>query len=239
MIVVIVVIAVSLIILALIARLMYNKRATDRKNSHPTAVSAEPDIPVSFGYKCLWFAVKTDNRSRLASIFKLRNIQDCNWRTGIDEAYNKAVFVTPVIDGWTLVCGWGLIDIENKGKVKDILQFLSKEFNEAQFFCTHRVTEYHCWMKATGGHIERVYEYSGESAENIRVEGEPSAFELTLSLLNTLSDEAKEPGYFDREDITWPDEELVMEVARHWSIDPSQLNKREDIEPGLGLLGYR
>lgn len=87
--------------------------------------------------------------------------------------------------------------------------------------------------------VERVYSYLGESGEHIAIEGQPTAFEQTLKLANTLSDEAKEEAYFEREDIVWPDEELVMQVAKHWSIDPTTFDERADMEAGLGWLGKR
>lgn len=201
-----------------------------------------PDSPIGFGYKCMWFAVKTHNGDRLAEILKLKNISECNWRAGIDKAYGGSVFITPAIDDWTLACGWGLPHGDSKdgiSEVKRILHALSKEFGEAQFFCTHRVTEYHCWIKAKDGQIERLYSYLGESGENILIEGEPSPFERTIKLANTFSEEAKSEKYFEQEDIVWADEDLVMKVAEHWSIDPSQLDNRKDIPPGLGLLGER
>ena len=84
--------------------------------------------------------------------------------------------------------------------------------------------------------MTRVYAYSGESGENICIEGEPSEFEKTLNLMNTFSKEAGDPKYFERTDIKWPDEEFVMKIASHWSIDPSELESRTTIT-GLGLLG--
>jgi hypothetical protein len=237
-------IIIGLAVIALITTMLYRRRSAIGQDKYLStdlkAAATEPDSAVSFGYKCLWFAVKTDDKERLASIFKLKNIHGCNWRIGIDVAYKGAVFITPTIDKWTLICGWGLVDIgSSPEKAKPILQVLSKEFGDAQFFCTYRVTEYHCWMKARNGVVERVYDYSGESAENNAIEGEPTAFEQTRKLVNTLSDEAKDPKYFKNKEIIWPDEDLVMEIAGHWSIDPTKLEKRVDIKPGLGLLGSR
>ncbi len=236
-----------IIIIAIFAMTLYTKKASPGKTYYPSRVpptvdKTVPDQPEGFGYKCVWFAVKTDNKNRLAEILQLTNISDCNWQVGVDKAYSGSVFITPPIDGWTLACGWGLPHGDSKQgiqEVKSILQTLSKEFGEAQFFCTHRVTEYHCWIKAINGRINRVYSYLGESGENIAVEGEPTKFETTLQLINTFSDEAKDENYFEREDLVCADEDLVMQVAEHWSIDPSKLDDRQDIEPGLGLLGQR
>jgi hypothetical protein len=109
---------------------------------------------------------------------------------------------------------------------------ISLEFGEAQFFCTHRVIEYQCWMKASNGIILRVYSYLGESGKNIEIEGEPTEVEQPLNLVNTLSSHAEGENYFEREDLTWPDEDLVMKIAGNWSIDPTQLDKRADISRG-------
>lgn len=238
---------IGLIVIAFIAVTLYKKNSSSGQTNYPTTVQSTfdktvPDSAVGFGYNCMWFAVKTDNKNRLAEILKLKNISDCNWQVGIDKAYNGSVFITPTIDGWTLACGWGLPHGDTKEgieEVKNILLSLSKQFGEAQFFCTHRVTEYHCWIKATNGKVERVYSYSGESFENIAIEGQPTEFERTLKLANTFSDEAKDEKYFEREDLVWADEELLMRVAEHWSIDPTKLENREDIPPSLGLLGQR
>jgi hypothetical protein len=238
-------IIIGVVIIVIIVLALLRKKTPQNLTYYPTNVSSTadktiPDSAVNFGYKCMWFAVKTNNQKRLAEILNIKNISGCNWEVGIDKAYNGSVFITPTINGWILACGWGLPHGDTKegiAEVKNILQTLSKEFGEAQFFCTHRVTEYHCWIKALNGEVKRVYSYLGESGENIAIEGEPTDFEKTLKLANTFSAEAKDQKYFEREDIVWADEETVMKVAEHWSIDPTQLENRKDISPGLGLLG--
>ena len=240
-------IIIGLIVIAIIAMTLFKKKAITGQSYHPMNASSTidqtvADSAISFGYKCMWLAVKTDNKKRLAEILKLKNTSDCNWQVGIDKAYNGSVFITPTIDGWTLACGLGLPPGDSKegiDEIKNILQILSKEFGEAQFFCTHRVTEYHCWIKASNGKVQRVYSYLGESGENIAMEGEPTGFEKTMKLVNTFSKEVKNENYFDTKDLIFPDEELVMKVAGHWSIDPTKLDNRKDISPSLGLLALR
>lgn len=60
-----------------------------------------------------------------------------------------------------------------------------------------------------------------------------------MKLVNTFSEEAKNKAYYENEKLIYPDEDLVMQVAEHWSINPSKLEERKDIEPSLGLLGQR
>ncbi len=226
----------------LLNKIKHKQNSPDLSNAATAADMQILDQPVSFGYKCMWFAIKSVHTEELIKILNLSNVRPCNWNIGIEKAYENAVFITPPINGWTIACGRGLPHGDSKQGiefVKSILQNLSREYGEAQFFCTNRIVELHSWIKAVEGNIQRVYSYLGESGENILVEGEPTDFEKSLHLVNTFSDEAKEKNYFEREDINLPDEETVMKVAENWSIDPSTLESRNDIIPALGFLGER
>lgn len=236
------------IIVLIIVSVRYAKKI-ERNPDHPynkpsqdeITIDTTVDNPVGFGYKCMWFAIKTDNQQKVADLIGVNAPKQSNWKSGIDNAYDKSIFITPTIDGWTLAVGLGLPPGDSKEsleKVKELLKKLSKEFGEANFFCTHRVVEYHCWIKSTNGKIDRSYSYLGESGENIDISGDPTDIEKTYSFINTFSEEAKQDDYWDREDLTYPDEELVMKIAGEWSIDPTKLDNRKDIN-GLGLVGKR
>ncbi|WP_157588839.1 hypothetical protein [Psychroserpens burtonensis] len=43
-----------------------------------------------------------------------------------------------------------------------ILNKLSTKFGEAQFIGTHRVVEYHNWMRSLNGTTKRIYAYIGK-----------------------------------------------------------------------------
>lgn len=204
-------------------------------------IDATEDKPLGFGYKNMWIAVKTNDRDSLAKLLELKNVQETNWESGIKNAYQNAVFITPHIDEWTLAVGWGLPHGDSPDsieEVKELLIKMSNEFDDVQFFCTHRVSEFHCWMKAADGAVIRVYANDGGGEGTIAVEGEPTDAERKYNLFNSLSDEAKQEDYYEREDIDYPDEEMVMEIAGKWSIDPTGIEERTDIK-GLGLVGKR
>ncbi len=199
-----------------------------------------PDEPVDFGYKIVWIAVKTNKKTEIANILGLKNIQPSNWKNGIKRAYKSDIFITPQIGEWTLIVGMGLPQGDSKEsieKLEKILNKLSFEFNEAQFFGTHRVVEYHSWMKSVNGKIERIYSYIGESGENIKVFGEPTKPEIGLNLFNSFSKEAELDDYWERDDLEYADEELVMKIAESWSINPTKLTERTDIKDELGSIG--
>jgi len=206
------------------------------------ALMVEPDSAVSFGYKCIWIAVKTIDKDSVASVLGLKNFMACNWKFGIERAYENKVFVSPPVGNWTLAVGWGLTDFKTESEfdesvgLKQKIDLLSKSFGEAQLFATHRVTEYHCWAKSVNGKTVRYYSYLGERLKNLLVEGSPTPVESVLNLVNTFSKEANEDDYFERTDITFPDEDMVMKIAESWSVNPMLLEERKDILPGLGLI---
>ena len=206
-------------------------------------ILTENDNPVDFGYKTVWLAVKTDNKKRISEILKLKNTKECNWKVGIAESYNSSIYITPQIKDWTLVCGMSLLngnnDKENIIYIKKTIETLSAEFGEAQFFGSHRVVEYQTWMKAINSKIVRAYCFLGESGENLVVEGEPTDFEKKYKLINTLSKEAQDDQYFEREDLFYPDEDFVMKVAENWSINPQTLEERKDVKNELGIIGNK
>lgn len=238
---------IGIVTIAVALVMFYRKKTIDTQVAHKTDISTyhdrtTPDLPVSFGYKCVWFAVKTNNYQRLADIIGITNLTECNWKIGVEKAYEDSVFITPPIEGWMLVCGVRLPSGDNQEDIKEIthlLRTLSKELGETQFYCTHRVVEYHCWMRARAGNITRVYSYLGEAGENIVIEGEPTDFESKYNLINTFSDESKNEMYFENSDLIIPDEEFVMRLAGNWSINPSQLGNRTDLNSGLGYIGQR
>ncbi len=195
------------------------------------------DEPVSFGYKNLWFAVKTSNKEELAHLLGLKILGKSNWINGIKQAYDNRIFITPEIDGWTLICGTGFLGMFDKDSVDvSILNLLSSKYGEAQYFYTHRITEYHIWAKSQNGQLIRYYSYIGELGENLRIEGNPTEIEKGLKLVNTFSEEAKNENYFEDESLITPDESLVMEIAKDWSINPAELENYKDIKKELGIV---
>ena len=216
------------------------KGATAKYKSEPKKILTKQDQPIDFGYKIVWIAVKTDEKSKLLKILKLKNSKPSNWKSGIENAYENSVFITPQIGEWTLAVGMGLPfgdSQESIEKLEKVLNKLSSEFGEAQFFGTHRIVEYHNWMKSVNGKMEIVYSYVGESMENIKVYGKPTEPESKLNLFNSLSEEAKSDEYYNREDLDYADEELVMKIAENWSINPTKLTERTDIKNELGIIG--
>lgn len=153
------------------------------ENKKEVKVSNEEDNPIGFGYKSTWLAIKSNNQEQIANILGLKVIKISNWKSGLNNANDRQVFITPTIDDWTLVIGRSLPSGDTKEsieKIKLLLAKISREFGEAHFFSTHRVVEFHCWIKSIKGSINRVYSYLGESGENIDVTGEATEIEKNI-----------------------------------------------------------
>ncbi|WP_428225030.1 hypothetical protein [Flavobacterium sp.] len=201
--------------------------------------ATKADLPENFGYKCVWIAVKNANQKLLIEILNLKETQHCNWKKGIEKAYQNGIFITPNIDCWTLICGrslpWG-DTIESKEKLQNLLNELSLQFDEAHFYATYRVSDYHAWMKSCHGKVIRAFAIIG--IDTIYNEGEPTVFETQFNLVDTTSKAYQEDeNYFDRDDLTYPDEDFVMLIADRWSIAPNTIEERTDIEESLGVIG--
>lgn len=208
----------------------------------PTAAKLpQADPPIAFGPNRLWIAVHTTDQQQVAQILELTNTRPATWYEGLEERTpaQGGIFVTPAIDGWTLVVGWGFMSDTLSGTVsigKHLIKQLSTQFGEAQYFCTHSRADYHCWMCAIEGEILRAYAWLGEEGETLLSEGEPTAAEPTM-LVDTLSEEAQnDEAYFAQEDLIYPDANLVLHIAEQWSMNPNTLDKRTDIK-ALGLFG--
>jgi hypothetical protein len=163
-----------------------------------------------FGYKSAWLAFRDQPAERVVAVLQLRDCNSADWQSGLKAAYDRPdgqlghrVFVTPSLNGWTLVVGT----------------------TEVQYFATHRVVEAHIWARAVDGHLVRAFSYVGESGETRRDDGKrdptEEAFGFFVSGRAPTGDVEDEAGDWQ---VASPREEHVMAIARAWSLDPSSLD---------------
>ena len=185
-------------------------------NAPPKANGFVPDKPVPFGYKCSWLCIKASSPEEVIAKMGLKNPRICNWNDGIYGNHN-GVFVSPVLDGCVLVVNWGW-DILDTDPAR--LDEPAKKFTELQFFCTHRVSEYHAWVKYVGGEMIRGYGWCGDIGEVLLNKGGITPEEEELGLDNLLPDSGA-----DWDSYEFPDEENVLEIAAAWGIDTTFTQK--------------
>ena len=197
----------------------------------------QPDSPVPFGYKTSWLAVRSIDAAAIAAALGFADPDRTPWAQGIKAAYEGSVFVTPPIDGWTLVVGDAvapLVEQAHGGWRANLIE-LSERFGEVQMFTTHRGSELHGWAMARSGTVARAYCYVGESGEVRYDEGSQTAAEqeLGFDFGDPDSAAAEDDSYWEREDLV-PDEGSVMALAGKWSVAPIELSQSSGL-PALGL----
>jgi hypothetical protein len=189
---------------------------------HP---SSRPATAAGFGPTGCWLAVRANDRAAVAAALGLVDVREETWEAALRQIESRhdpprRAFVTPPVDGWTLVA----LSPQSIGEQRFDLAELSRRFGEAQYFATQRAVEYHEWQRWVNGDAKRRYCFFGERGE-IRGDGEPSVAEADIV------ESADDP------DGEAPDEETVLAVAAEWSVDPTSLEGRDDVEP-RGLLGW-
>lgn len=154
--------------------------------------------------------------------------------TAIEASYDLSqptVVVTPTVPGrggvWVLATGVALAV-----NTPDIASLSQTAAADVQYFASHRVTETRIWAKASGGRIERWFGWSGESGEVLRWVGRPDSIELDLGLPDV--DRATE-ATVDAVLESGIDEDSVMIIAGHWSVNPQTLEGAP--VPGDPLVG--
>jgi len=200
---------------------------------------AAPDHPRPFGYKTCWYAVKSTDSNAVARALHLQDARSASWAEGLASAEGSEVFVAPPVAGWVLIVGSELgASLSTNAPSWNELIALSSKFGEAQAFCTHRVVELHVWAKAVAGDLVRAHGYLGESGETLFDVGEETADErdLGFKFFDERSPDASNEAYWERSDLSFPDEESVMSLARRWSLAPIELNE-SSAEAMTGVVG--
>jgi hypothetical protein len=133
----------------------------------------------------------------------------------------RPVFVCPAVDGWVL-CPFSLA-------LASLEQFdceqLSRRFGEAQRFLTYSVTDLHQWERWVDGELLRRF---GAEVDVLLFELGEQPEEETQVRLSRLDAGTATPRIAD--------EDMVLEIAGRWSVNPMTLDERTSL-PLDGLLG--
>ncbi len=198
-----------------------------------------PDLPEPFGYKVAWLALRTADSQAVVAALGLLGAKPSTRNEGVAQAYQSEVFITPPLLSWTLAVSFSLFPPNGPEPfVKSLLERLSRQFGDVQYFCSHRVVELHVWARGAQGRLVRGYGWIGERGQTLWDEGQQTQEERDLGFrfFDERSPEAAEEDYWAREDLNFPDEQAVMRLAAVWSIDPTTLDQQFE-KPGLGVLG--
>jgi hypothetical protein len=196
----------------------------------------DPDSPAPFGPRMAWLALDTTDTQEVVAALGLHDARTTTWQEGLTRAHETAVFVTPPLGDWTLAVGAVLFPSDRVDTfVKPLLERLSRQFGDAQYFCTHQDIELHVWARARKGQLVRGCGWLGEKAVTLWNEGGQTREERALEF-PVFEERSSESEQAQVKQGSPPDEEGVMQLASLWSIDPTTLDEHLK-EPGQGVLG--
>jgi hypothetical protein len=172
-----------------------------------------PEQPVAFGPGRTWLAIASDDSPGVVAALALDGARAMGWREGLAGARDAdMVFVTPPLDGWTLVVSDALPPLDALDAL--VLRLATSLATEVQAFQAR--DDRRGWLAAGAGGVERAYVWDGARGRKLIERGEPTPVE---------------------EGIDAPADADVLHVAADWSIDPSSLGTHT--AAGLGWLARR
>ncbi len=184
--------------------------------------STQPDGPLPFGYKTAWLALRCTDPGKVAAALGGTKRRRSNWAAGLEPALERddLIFVSPVLDGWVLAVGQALFDLAEQ---PDTLAAMAKQFDQLQYFASHRVAGGYCWARYEAGSCLRAY---GIADRRVFWNAGPlTAEEQALGFAAFPAAEGEETEH-------WPGEEDVLRIAAAWGIDPCFTQKI--YPPGVG-----
>lgn len=193
------------------------------------------DTPWNFGYNNNWIAVKTKDKEKLAGLLRCEYYTEALWIQYINSRAKGATFISPPVGDWTFVLGHAVGEGSTDkqiGIVENLLNRLSKEFGEAQYYSNRSALNQYCWIKSSKGEKARTYAYNGQQRKVIKSLGDLTPIELNLNLKDPQNSNLIKS---DKDPIL-PNEDVLFKIAHHWSIAPIGLDQRDDIGEGPGLF---
>lgn len=175
-----------------------------------------PEKPIAFGYRMCWLAFPDAHPNKVLKALDLQDAVSRGWTHGLNAAYEDKgkVFVTPYIDGHTLVIGralWHKLDLDSDIDDNEWIKGLSKMLGEVKYFSTTSDLNNHAWASLHNGRVVRAYGYSGELDEVVWNYGHVTKEEQGLDFCFV--------GYPNCRDGVLPCQDNVVELARDWSVD--------------------
>ena len=165
-----------------------------------------------------WIAIHSSHAVRLAEWLGPSAVFGMPWSEALARSRERRFFVSPPVDGWTLVIGSSVPDpAQNVDSVYIFLRRLSAVFGEVHYYGADRVLGFHGWARVDRDVVTRAYAWAGETLWN---EGRMSIEERELGLRCRTYGEEADAVRFPEMPPEFQNVERVVLLARRWSIDP-------------------
>jgi hypothetical protein len=196
--------------------------------------SSELFIPFLFDRPTKWLAIRCSDILKIQAVLGLHNPTPCSWSDGFSRSSDRKLFITPPVQGWSLVVGQGLPEPgDDIDQLYHFLTQLGRALGSVQYFHAERVFNHHAWVRIENNQIYRAYAWAGETLWN---QGEATAAEKALELKCYAYGENPIPFPFSPRDSHGSNTEKVIQLAARWSVDPMAINSLK-LKAGLGITG--
>ncbi len=171
-----------------------------------------------------WIAIRGGNARMLQAALRLRNPRPCSWEEGLHRTLDHKIFISPPVNGWTLVMGPDLPDpADDVDECFHFLTRLSRLVGEVQFFSINRMFSHHAWVRMENVKVRRAYAWCRQTVWNQGAVTETERA-LRLHLFDYL--ESPEKSYSSHLDPLGAATEKVALLAARWSVDPTTVDFR-------------
>ncbi|MEV6105490.1 hypothetical protein AB0M28_12360 [Streptomyces sp. NPDC051940] len=211
-------------------------------------LSSDVPEPLAGCWPC-WIAVPGGDQQGISALLGLTSprpatfalgadVVDCDTHDRTDEGPRALgrVYLTPEVDGWTLVLGaWcDPCDEERADEVLDLCLRLSERYGHAQAYYYGAQGDGSAWLVAEGGTAVRRYSATGEAGDALLALGEPLPQEEALRAELGLPPDGAES---EDEADEWLSAAfgLTPAVAAALSVNPLSLGPHTQVR-GTGLI---
>lgn len=141
-----------------------------------------------------------------------------SWADALARSREARLFVSPPVDGWSLVIGAGMPDIfHDVDQAFHFLRQTSEVLGTVHFFAANRVLHSHAWARLDDGRVTRAYAWAGTTLWN---EGRATLEERLLGLRCREYAEEAEPVRYGEIPAECRNTDRLILLARRWGIDP-------------------
>ena len=234
---------VQLIVLVLLTIVFAGLVLTPRHVETRLIFRDAPDLPKAFGPDMAWLAVRSSDTIAVLAALEIDDLNPANWSSGIGAIYDPVlsdtyVFVTPPVDGWTLVAGVPLPLPAGKAfvdKLKPLLDRLAGTFPQVQFFAAYPAADFFGWATIENQRWVRAFAASEESVVWNQGRLTPAEKSLGLKLFEVRGIKGRK-GDVGGPLVLHPTEEQVLSLAAAWGINPSHLPGLQGASPATGFI---
>ena len=179
-----------------------------------------------------WLAIRSRDTLAVQAELGLRDARPCSWSEGVFAS--QKLFVSPPVNGWTLVFGDALPNPDEDVDVSfRFLRELSSRLGHVQFFQADPLLQHHAWAQLELGRVLRAYAWAGTTIWN---QGVKTNDEIAIGM--NCFGYGENPGSDDWvvADHIVANVERVYQLAHRWSLDPGEIDLRV-VGGQRGLVG--